>query len=500
MKRPLDTSLAYKYFMSYRLLDGQRYDETVVPYRPARRYRKFVRNFLIKHKYLQILLTVVMCGLACLLFVPKFSTLAGLLIGLLILLSICVPEAIVLNSWWRPTHVGVSPKGVKMYWIHWFGDKVVPPIPWSKIALATIVRVRSNIGQEEWIELKSRAEDPVPILVLSLDGIAAGEHRKRLLAAIKQFMPINQIDISLQDSLNPVKLSSHTQMWLDVLATSPKRLIENELGPGNIICNGRYKVVEQLGIGGQAIAYLAEQVSTTDPKGGPRVVLKEFVLPAEASLRVSKKAFEAIERESELLSKISHPRIAALLDLFVDDQRAYMVLEHVPGKNLRKIVHESGTIGEIEVLDLALQMCDVLKHLHTLNPPVIHRDFTPDNLILAPDMGLKLIDFNVAQTYDSNVTRTVVGKHSYIPPEQFRGKASPQSDIYAFGATLHFLLTGDDPEPITVAHPKEILASVSARMDQIIAKCTAQDLQDRYQNIAELEADFTALKAQRVSA
>lgn len=289
-------------------------------------------------------------------------------------------------------------------------------------------------------------------------------------------------------------------MWLDVLATSPKRLIENELGPGNIICNGRYKVIEQLGIGGQAIAYLAEQVSTTDPKGGPRVVLKEFVLPAEASLRVSKRAFEAIEKESELLSKISHPRIAALLDLFVDDQRAYMVLEHVPGKNLRKIVQESGTIGEIEVLELALQMCDVLKHLHSLQPPVIHRDFTPDNLILSPDTGLKLIDFNVAQQYDSNVTRTVVGKHSFIPPEQFRGKACPQSDIYAFGATLHFLLTGDDPEPITVAHPKDILPSVSAKMDQIIAKCTAQDLQDRYQNIQELEADFNALKAQRVSA
>lgn len=196
MKRPLDTSLAYKYFMSYRLLDGQRYDETVVPYRPARRYKKFIRNFLIRHRYLQILLTVVMCGLACLLFVPKFSTIAGLLIGLLMLLSICVPEAVVLNSWWRPTHVGIGPKGVKMYWIHWFGDKVVPPIPWTKIALATMVRVRSSIGQEEWIEFKSKSEDPAPILVLSLDGIASGEHRKRLLAAIKQFMPINQIDIS----------------------------------------------------------------------------------------------------------------------------------------------------------------------------------------------------------------------------------------------------------------------------------------------------------------
>lgn len=500
MKRPLDTSLAYKYFMSYRLLDGQRHDEAVVPYRPARRYRKFVRNFLIRHKYLQILLTIAMLTLSILLFYPAphyVATLAGLGITLLILAGLSIPEAIVLNSWWRPTHVGVSPKGIRMYWIHWFGDKVVTPTPWSQIALATMVRVRSKLGQEEWIEFKSKAEDPTPILVLSLDGIAAGEHRKRLLAAIKQFMPIGQIDISLQDSLNPVKLSSHTQMWLDVLATSPKRLIESELNPGLVICNGRYKVIEQLAIGGQAIAYLAEQVTSNPDVQGPKVVLKEFVLPAEASLRVSKKAFEAIEKESELLSKISHPRIVSMLDLFVDDQRAYMVLEHVPGKNLRKRVQESGTIGEVEVLDLALQMCDVLKHLHSLKPPVIHRDFTPDNLIWSAEGGIKLIDFNVAQTYDSNVTRTVVGKHSYIPPEQFRGKASPQSDIYAFGATLFYLLTGEDPEPISEAHPQDVLSVISNKMNQIVAKCTAQQLEERYQTIEELEADFAALQAQR---
>ena len=261
-------------------------------------------------------------------------------------------------------------------------------------------------------------------------------------------------------------------------------------------------MLEQLGIGGQAIAYLAEQ---TNEQGiatgsGLKVVLKEFVLPAEASLRVSRRAFEAIEKESELLSKISHPRIVSLLDLFVDDQRAYMVLEHVPGTNLRKIVQENGPYGEIEVLDLALEMCDVLKHLHGLNPPVIHRDFTPDNLILAPEGGLKLIDFNVAQVYESSATRTVVGKHSYIPPEQFRGRACPQSDVYAMGASLHFLLTGSEPEPITVAHPNEVLNVLSNGIDTIVAKCTAQELSDRYANIEELEAAVKSLKSQRVSA
>lgn len=494
MKGPLDTSLAYKYFMSYRLLDGQRYDETVVPYRPTRAYRKFLKQSLKKHKYLSLVCTIVLAGLAALLTVPQVAVanIAGAILGLLFIIALCLPLLPIVDGWRKATHIGVSPKGVRLYSLHWYGDKVMAPISWNKISRVTMGWQPSPIAQNEWVEFI--AHDGSKLQRLSLDGISAGEHRKRLLAAIKQHISAAQLDLSLQDALNPVKLSSHTQMWLDVLSSSPKRLVDKHLGQGNMVCNGRYRVIEQLGIGGQAVAYVAEQLDDNQ-KVRNVVVLKEFVLPAEASLRVSKRAFESIEKESELLSQVSHPRIVGLLDLFVDDQRAYMVLERVPGKNLRQVVAERGSFGEHDLVDLALQMCDVLQHLHTLSPPVIHRDFTPDNLILNPESGLKLIDFNVAQVYESSSTRTVVGKHSYLPPEQFRGRACPQSDLYAFGATLYYLLTGQDPEPITVAHPNKVMPMVSLAMDQIIAKCTAQELADRYQNAAEIAGDLQALKS-----
>lgn len=497
MKGPLDTSLAYKYFMSYRLLDGQRYDETVVPYKPMRAYRKFLKQFIRKQSNLRMIFSFVLAGIAALLFapVPILSSLAAGMLFLLLLLAVALPLAPIVKSWATPTHIGVSPKGIRLYSLHWFGDKVSPHIPWSKISLVTTAKQRWLVGQKEVIEFLGTGSNPGKLVELSLDGIAVGDNRKRLLAAIKQHLSMTQLDLSLQDVLNPVKLGSHTQMWLDVLSASSKRLVANHLGVGQLVCNGRYRVLEQLGIGGQAIAYQAEQLSEDKPgRVCNIVVLKEFVLPAEASLRVSKRAFEAIERESELLSKVSHPRIVALLDLFVDDQRAYMVLERVPGRNLRQVVIEGGTIGEHDLLDFALQMCDVLKHLHTLSPPVVHRDFTPDNLILNPESGIKLIDFNVAQQYESSATRTVVGKHSYLPPEQFRGKACPQSDIYAMGATLYYLLTGQDPEPITVAHPAEILPVISHRLDAIVAKCTAQELCNRYENTDQITADLHALK------
>jgi serine/threonine-protein kinase len=138
-------------------------------------------------------------------------------------------------------------------------------------------------------------------------------------------------------------------------------------------------------------------------------------------------------------------------------------------------------------------MCDILGYLHRRQPPIIHRDFTPDNLIMDNSGNVKLIDFNVAQQLEAQTTKTVVGKHSYIPPEQFRGKAVLQSDIYSFGATISFLLTGNDPEPITQAHPRSQQGLVSEQLDSIVAKCTALTLINRYQDCQELKTDLVAL-------
>src|SRR5262249_50363420 len=139
------------------------------------------------------------------------------------------------------------------------------------------------------------------------------------------------------------------------------------------------------------------------------------------------------------------------------------------------------------VIELALQMCEVLKHLHSMSPPMVHQDFTPDNLLLAQGNILKLVDFNVAKERENSKTALVVGKHGYMPPEQFRGKACPQSDIYALGATLHFLLTGCDPEPLSCLHPAEHNELIDQHVDQIVARATALELDDRYASVVELQ-------------
>jgi serine/threonine protein kinase len=124
--------------------------------------------------------------------------------------------------------------------------------------------------------------------------------------------------------------------------------------------------------------------------------------------------------------------------------------------------------------------------LHGLSPAIIHGDVTPDNIMIDKDGKVKLLDFDASQELTRNKTNTVVGKHAYMSPEQFKGILSETSDIYALGCTLHFLLTGIDPEPITESCPANINKFVSERMSEIVSKATKFDHSDRFSDLSEM--------------
>jgi serine/threonine-protein kinase len=157
---------------------------------------------------------------------------------------------------------------------------------------------------------------------------------------------------------------------------------------------------------------------------------------------------------------------------------------------LKVLVESKGSLGDGTVAKLGLMMCDVLTYLHEQTPPVVHRDFTPDNLILDQDGSLKLIDFMIAKQSEDSVTATIMGKQSYLSPEQLKGKSSTQSDIYGLGATLYFLLTGLDPEPICSSHPILACDNVSLAIDDIVSKCTDPNLEKRYGSASQVKKDL----------
>ena len=276
--------------------------------------------------------------------------------------------------------------------------------------------------------------------------------------------------------------ATYTELWLKYFTSSSPRARSGQLESGDKLHNGHYEIAGQLGSGGQGTAYLASCPGMT-------VVLKEYIMPVHRGDAIFQQSMRKLQQEALILERIEHPNIVRIIDTFVEDHRGYLVLEYVEGTTLKQLVQEQGAQSSEMVLDIAVQICDILEHLHSMDPPIIHRDLTPDNLILQPSGKLKLVDFNVAHQLESAATATVVGKHAYLPPEQFRGKPTTQSDIYAFGGTLFYLLTGNDPAPLSSSRPSKFIAGVDKRLDDIIAKATALESSKRSANAAEIKEE-----------
>lgn len=320
---------------------------------------------------------------------------------------------------------------------------------------------------------------------LNLGGIGNAQNKLDLLKIIEKYADNVPRDAEVETCLSAGGEVSYTDLWLTSLATPPKREKLAPLSEGHALKGGEYVIHRQYAAGGQGLTYLAAKV---DDLGGKlcdedcHIIVKESMLPLYVDEEARRKAVEKFEGEALLLKSLHSNYIVGLLDYFIEDHRSYLVLERIPGVDLRYLVEGKGVLSAGEVLDLAKKMTEIVSYLHMRTPPVVHRDFTPDNLVLeACDFEqsgkLKLIDFEVAHEHAQRTTATVVGKHSYIPPEQLRGKPVPASDLYAMGCTLYYLYTGHDPEPLSRSRlDAHLINSPEAqKLSDLIADLTTLD-------------------------
>jgi tRNA A-37 threonylcarbamoyl transferase component Bud32 len=366
------------------------------------------------------------------------------------------------------------------------GNFAIPlrQISWSQIQSASLHRLPGRAGSTA-MKIRFVKTDGCNFDI-NLASIS-DEHRSVLLKRVEKNCPSVKVESELAQVLQPKSDRSYTELWLQSLTQAPQRRTLDPLQPGQLVGDNKFEVLKPLGIGGQGTAYLC-RVIAPDAGESETVVLKETVLPTFVDHEVRRKALERFETEARLLKNLNSEGVVKLLDYFVEDHRSYLVLEYIEGSTLRELVQRDGALGSEAVTDLALQMCNLLKLLH--KNAVVHRDFTPDNLILNSDGKLKLIDFNVAQQVQSGSTATIVGKHAYLPPEQFRGKPTTQSDLYAMGATVFFLLTGKDPEPISQSSPRKFNGSVDEGLDAIVKRATALSTTSRYSTADDIETDL----------
>jgi len=262
----------------------------------------------------------------------------------------------------------------------------------------------------------------------------------------------------------------------------------------------RYKINRIIGQGGAGSVYLADDLRLDGRMCAIKEVQHDLTMPEELLVQ----AREQFQREAVVLARLDHPNLPKVSDFFSEQGRDFLVMDYVPGKDLRVLVletHQGGQfIPEQEVLSWASQLADALIYLHSQAPPILHRDIKPGNLKLMPSGLLKLVDFGLVKLLASDeVTITILqgrGTATYTPLEQYGGDAGHtdiRSDIYAFGATLYHLLTCQAPveardrflNPEKLQPPRAINPAISPRTERAVLWAMQLHPDERPQNVAQ---------------
>ena len=265
----------------------------------------------------------------------------------------------------------------------------------------------------------------------------------------------------------------------------------------NTILLARYKIEGQLGGGGQGAVYQARDLNFPDARR--LVAIKEMnVTSPDPNLRAA--TMKTFQREANILATLGHPAIPKIYDFFDQNDKAYLVMEYINGRDLEAILVKTKSLPIEKIVEWGIDLCDVLQYLHSHQPePIIFRDMKPANIMIDSLGKVRLIDFGIAKIFVSGLPQTMIGTEGYSAPEQYKGKANPLSDIYSLGATLHHVLTRTDPRlhpPFSFSERPipENNAEVGPELAAIVEKMLEFDPANRYQNLTEVKDALLAVR------
>jgi serine/threonine protein kinase len=252
------------------------------------------------------------------------------------------------------------------------------------------------------------------------------------------------------------------------------------LNKGEVL-RGRYKIRERIGQGGTGSIYLAGDLRLEGRLCAIKEVEHDHTLPP----KIFEEAREQFMREATVLARLDHPNLPKVSDFFSREHRDYLVMDYVPGEDLRTLMLDARRrktfLREDVVLGWVNQLANALTYLHNQDPPIIHRDIKPSNLKLTPSGLLKLVDFGLVRVLvPDEMTITVIqgqGTILYTPLEQYGSDGTHtdiRSDIYSLGATLYHLLTNEAPAdarkrfltPESLLPAREINSAISKRTER----------------------------------
>jgi len=282
---------------------------------------------------------------------------------------------------------------------------------------------------------------------------------------------------------------------------TPSISVSLSLPLGTKLFGGKYSVGKVLGQGGFGITYMGADTVLSRP-----VAIKELfpegcqrngttVQPT----RIPPSDFSSMKQrfleEARLLASLNHPGIVKVYDFFEENNTAYMVMEYLRGKSLAKLVEErGGALSEQEAVGYILKVCEALDVVHKAG--YLHRDIKPENIIVCGDGRVVLVDFGAARAYMAGKTgrMTVILTPGFAPLEQYaeQAKRGAYTDIYALGATLYYLLTGQVPvsaadrfSGVELKSVREINGRVSRQVEEAVMKAMAMRVEERPQSVEE---------------
>jgi serine/threonine protein kinase len=259
------------------------------------------------------------------------------------------------------------------------------------------------------------------------------------------------------------------------------------------ILNKRYQLLEPLGKGGMAVVYRARDLMLE------RLVAVK-VLREDYS---SDPAFqERFRQEAKAAANLSHPNIVTMHDFGLDNGKLFLVMEYVPGTDLKTLTKERGRFTPEEALPLLIQACAGIGYAHRAG--LVHCDVKPQNMLVTPDMRLKVADFGIARAlstiHPDEQSDVIWGSPQYFAPEQASGAApAPASDVYSLGIIMYEMLTGSLPFQGTTATDlarlhveeeppllSEMIPEISPALEQIMTKVLSKEPSQRYRTADQL--------------
>ena len=264
------------------------------------------------------------------------------------------------------------------------------------------------------------------------------------------------------------------------------------------LLSGRYRIEAVVGTGGMAVVYRALDIEAN------RIVAIKVLRPEYESDMEFVRRFS---REAEAAAKMSHENIVNLLDVGIDEEIRYIVMEYVDGRTLKEMIREEGRIHPDVALRMTIRILAAVDHAHRNG--IVHRDIKPQNILVDGNGEVKVADFGIARLKASQTTKldvdgSAMGSVHYLSPEQAQGEvADEQSDLYSVGIVLYEMLTGhvpfDGETTVSVAlkHVSEQPRSVRSRnpqisraLDEVVMRALCKEKERRYQTAAEMAADL----------